>query len=417
VADRVGDDPVAAALAVIQAENPQLARAADAGIEALTWGEGLAVITHRGLADFLWYELPTKWVCELSEQVAIATALARLFELLDMPRYAALCAAPATAEILSTYEREGRSAGLTAYRRAVDASGVEPPDVPDLLRWGAVMGTEEAAAYGSVATTLEMAAAAGQFTPGARGWRGAAQQLVGAHLTEPRPELQGQCWRDVIHAERMAHWVRSRNAARGSLATAIVGQLAGTIPAPATEDAEAALAPVRWLLGKATADGGVPLTQNHTLNRAVLTEACLRFDWLTTTGRPRSELDLPEAWALRSFVHELGLVRRSGRSLLLTLAGRRLVDADTGSLWNAVAPALIPRDPAEAAAAEIGLMLLVQQQASDQSGDRRRDGRRGLAQLTIRPADRLRCRRLDGRWPAPPVGAPRLASGTPWHGR
>src|SRR5260370_1174596 len=119
------------------------------------------------------------------------------------------------------------------------------------------------------------------------------------------------------------------------------------------------LAPVAWLRGKAADDGGIPLTQRHTLARAVAAEGCQRFGWLTLTGRPRSESDIVEAWTLRAMVRELGALRRQGRRLYLTAAGKNLAAAGTSAMWSAVIPAVLPASRAEAAAAEIALMLLL----------------------------------------------------------
>ena len=62
---------------------------------------------------------------------------------------------------------------------------------------------------------------------------------------------------------------------------------------------------------------------------------------------------------LRGIVDQLGATRRRGRRLPLTARGRHLLQADTPTLWAAITAALIPADPAEAAAAEIMLMQLL----------------------------------------------------------
>lgn len=87
----VADDVIVeAALARLWVESPRLAQNAQAAFDSLTWGEGLGSISARSVADFLWYQLPTKWLCELDEQLEIAVALGRLFELVDLPRYQAM---------------------------------------------------------------------------------------------------------------------------------------------------------------------------------------------------------------------------------------------------------------------------------------------------------------------------------------
>jgi hypothetical protein len=133
-----------------------------AGIEELTWershGVGLpgcGVAQAHSLADFLWYQLPLKWISDLDEKLHVAAALGKLFTRLDLPRYAAMCAAPATAQILAAYEHRGQAAGLKGYRTALAATGVQPPDIPGLIDWGSVMGSDEASAYWSASDALE----------------------------------------------------------------------------------------------------------------------------------------------------------------------------------------------------------------------------------------------------------------------
>jgi hypothetical protein len=124
------------------------------------------------------------------------------------------------------------------------------------------------------------------------------------------------------------------------------------------DDAEQHLTQIRWFLAQCDGDGA-QLTVNHTLSRALLTEACHRFNWLILGKQAPPENQLPEAHHLRGIADQLGATRRRGRRLLLTTRGRQLLDADTPTLWAAVTAALIPTEPAEAAAAEIMLMLLV----------------------------------------------------------
>ncbi len=344
------------ALAVLAREDPLTAEAAQSAYEALTWGQGLGAVSLRSLQDFLWYQLPTKWACGLDEKHATATALGRLFELVQMPRYATACLSPATAAILATYDHDGHAAGLAAYRKAIKKGGVEPPDVPGLLAWGTMMGLDEAAAFWAVATTLELALAVGDIRPGTRGWRIHAEKITTGVLATPRPELAGGTRLDRIHTERLSRWIESRGSLRRALAERLADQL--VVPAAVPSNAEQLLAPVRWLLGMA-ADGGAPLTRNGTLSRDSVVEGCTRFDWFTVAGRPRSETSVPEICTLRAVVAELGAVRRRGRRLVTTTAGSRLAGADTAGLWEAVAPTLLAADGAKAAVAELELMLML----------------------------------------------------------
>jgi hypothetical protein len=350
-------DPVDEALALLGRVDASAADAAKAAYDALTWGEGLASISQRDVQEFLWYQLPTKWMCGLHEKVRIASSLGRLFDLVGMQRYAAVCASAVTTGILTGYDRDGYSAGLAAHRRAMRASGVEPPDVPGILVWGSMQGVEESNAFTEVSHRLELALAAGDFRPGGRGWRGRAETVAAEFLLGERPELSGESWLERVRAERLSRWTDCRGPSRRELTAEVVGQLAADAPVPA--DAGLRLAPVRWLLAATAADKGALLTQNGRLGRALVAEGCDRFGWLTLTPTPRSEADIVEAWTLRSMVADLRATRRRGRALLATQRGRRLAAADDATLWSAVVPALIPPDPAEAAAAEIMLLLLL----------------------------------------------------------
>lgn len=362
MADTTGNDVVNAALDELGRRDPREADAARAAFASLTWGAGPDYVTLYGLCEWLWYRLPDKWNCDVAEHLQLAGALGALFELLHMPKYARVCTSVTTSNVLAAWSR-GRKAGLKAMSAARAASGVGPPDIPGLLAWGEVMGKEETAALFATATRLEMTIAAGEFSPGSRGWRKAAQQAANAFLLTPRDDLNGDCWLQRIHSERLEDWVRSHGATRGRLAAALAGQLAE--PAPVPKQVPQLLAPVTWLLRKAIDDGGVLLTQSYTLARAVVGEGCERFGWLTATGRPRSESDIVEAWTLRAMLRELGAVRRMGRRLLATSEGKKLASANAADLWAAVTPAVLPANRAEAAAAEIALMFMLAGRGAD----------------------------------------------------
>ena len=46
-----------------------------------------------------------------------------------LPRYPERCRSPLTDQVLGVYDTDV-DAGITAYRKALDAGGVEPPDIP-----------------------------------------------------------------------------------------------------------------------------------------------------------------------------------------------------------------------------------------------------------------------------------------------
>jgi hypothetical protein len=131
---------------------------------------------------------------------------------------------------------------------------VEPPGAPRpplWFGWGPVMGEREAGAFFSAAAQ-ELAVAAGELRPGARGWR-AAQQAAARHLAVPRPELDGHSLLEMVAAERVGERARSRGEARRRLVEPVLPRLAGgpLLPMPFPAGAEGALAPLRWLLARA----------------------------------------------------------------------------------------------------------------------------------------------------------------------
>lgn len=348
------DQAVETALAELETADGNAAGAARAAYESLTFGEGLAAVTGHGLADFLWYQLPTKWLCGREEKLFLAAALGKLFTRLEMPQYAAMCASDTTTRIIVAYEERGRAAGLKAYRAALASSGLQPPDVPGVLVWGSVMGPEEADAYQGVSAALEVAVSTGRLRPGKAGWRRAAAQVTTDFLDSLHDDTSGSTWRQWVHTERLQRFAASRGPARARLAEPVADALINPVPVPV--DAGEALAPMQWLLDHAAE--GAALTATGNLARPLVAEGCHRFDWLTVTGNPRSESDIVELWTLRRWAKQAGLVRRSGRRLLLSTTGRTVHDGGTEALWWATMDALLGGDDAEAAAGEVALMLL-----------------------------------------------------------
>lgn len=354
-----GDATVDAALTDIAVTEPEVAGNAESAFGSLTWGTGLQVVSLRGLQEFLWYQLPEKWAISPEEHRQVARSLGVLFDRVGLPRYVAVCTDPITDTILAAYATGGRSAGITAYRKALTAGGVEPPDIPGLLTWSGMLGVEEHAAFWSLADHLEVAITAGAYTPGRRGWKDTATTIARDYLEVSRLELGGNSLLDRIHTERRTRWADSRGPRRAALTQAVLPLLTG--PPEVPDDAEDHLDQVRWFLA-AFAGDGAPLTVNNTLGRALLTEACHRFDWLILGKQAPPENQLPEAHRLRGILLQLGATRRRGRRLTLTTRGQQLLNADTTTLWDAVTGTLVPTDPAEGGAAETLLMLLLTDQ-------------------------------------------------------
>ncbi len=349
------DDPVIEAVIFeMAAADPDAARDAEAALEWMTGGEGLGLLTQEGLQRFLWYELPMKWLTEPAHHRRVVAALARALDLLGLPRYAAVCRSTTTAEVLDACERsngEGKKAFLTAEA----ASGISPPDLPELA-WGSVMGWEESRALSSTAKLLELAIAAGDLAPGARGWKARQRELVRAHVTTPRVELGGRTFLEVVEAERLQAWLEGRRSeARRRIIDRIGDRL--RVPAQLPAGLEDPLPPLRWLLEQLA--GGQTLTKTGNLNRAFVQEAATRFGWwdVDLHGPPRGEDDLYDLRQTRRLAHRQGLTRRSGRDLTLTTKGRSVL-GHAEALWRAAAHAILPDHPFGRATGEVALASL-----------------------------------------------------------
>jgi len=139
------DQEIGAALALLAVEDPAAADDAQAALEWIAGDHGLELVTQHRVQNFCWYELPVKWMTSQDDHERVVAALARAFDLLQMPRYAAICRSATTRGILAAYQ-VGTGNGKAAFRRAVTASGITPPDLPGLT-WGAGMGSQEAGAW------------------------------------------------------------------------------------------------------------------------------------------------------------------------------------------------------------------------------------------------------------------------------
>ncbi len=83
---------------------PGAAEDARAALEWIAGEQGRAFITQERIQGFCWYELPVKWFVDLDEKLRVVAALAEALDLLQLPRYAAICRSGTTREILNAYE-------------------------------------------------------------------------------------------------------------------------------------------------------------------------------------------------------------------------------------------------------------------------------------------------------------------------
>ncbi|MDA2808143.1 hypothetical protein [Nocardiopsis suaedae] len=344
-------ETVASALAQLARLDPRAARLAENALASLTGGGELEELTQRSVQEFCWYVLPVRFAGETGERMLTARSLGRLFSLLDLDRYAAICSSTTTRTILDAHS-SGHDSGLAAYRRAMRASGVEPPDLAELT-WGTALGAAEISAHQATSAALELAIAAGEVRPGARGWRTAQERFARAFLTQP--DGQGRSRLDRVREERVRGWLGSPSHPHRQRLWPLLGQLiVGAEPPP---DADAALAPVHRLLD--FADEGIGLTQIGYISPTAVRELCAEFDWATSPSPPRSETDAMQLISLHKLLRGMRAVRRAGRRMVLTRRGRRL-HGDGTELWRAVADSVLDSDGFAQAATETLLGLLLQ---------------------------------------------------------
>ena len=333
------------ALETLTREDPEAAGDARAALAWLTGDEGLETISLLRLQEFLWYALPVKWPMSTPGRVGVAKALGRLFLLAGLDRYAGVCSSAGTEKIITAYA-DGHEDGITAYTEAIEESNAAPPDT-ELLAWGSVMGSHERAAYDACAAALELAFASRELSVGARGWRTKRADIVNRWLTD-RPEIPvsspadgapgNDTWLGRISAERIDAWAHGRPGERSRLASGLIPRL---LEPPAIPDDP--LPTLRWLLGHA--DEGLRLTAKHYIAPALVTEAVDTFGWRDQlVGTLRQELDVFPLHTLRGMAQtEMGAIRRSRTSLVLTKAGK-LMTTDAAARWHIGTAALIGPD-------------------------------------------------------------------------
>ena len=116
------DPPIAAVLAKLAGQDAAAVEDARAALEWIAGDQGLVFITQQRIQNFCWYDLPVKWFNDLDDKLRVVAALAQALDLLQLPRYAAVCRSGTTREVLSAYET-GLAQGKAAFRRAAAASG------------------------------------------------------------------------------------------------------------------------------------------------------------------------------------------------------------------------------------------------------------------------------------------------------
>lgn len=324
----------------------------------LTGGDDVddpAEFTLAGLQQFLWYGLPLKWMTEPGDREVIVEAAARLFEVLDRPRYVALCRSVLTAKILDAYDRS-ESAGLKAFRAALKDSPVEPPDLPDFV-WGSRMGLEEACARSYIENGLESALNAGRFEAGVGMWRATRARVTAGLLDTERAGYFGQTWRSLIITERLETWTSSTR--QSAHLTAIRAGVANLLlhPVPVPADAAEVLGPVLWLCD-ALSTGGAPLTETGNLGRVFVHRVARESGWWKGLTLPRTELEFYELHTLHALLRTARLAQHEHGRFMLNIPGisSRM---NVGETWARVARSIAGSDDFAQAAFETVLCILL----------------------------------------------------------
>jgi len=331
----------AEALKVLAREDPAVADDARTALHSLTSGGGLASISLLRLQEFLWYALPAGKRQPAESHLAVTRALARLFTLAGMERYAEVCACEETARIIGAYTGS-HAEGIAAYTRALNTSHAVPPDT-DLLAWSSVMGPDERAAYDACAAAIELAVAARELKVGVSGWKTKRAALVERWLTRPGAAPGMDTWLSRISAERIEEWAQGHPGERSRLARTVMPRLLEPPDLP-----DEPLPSLAWLLAHASA--GLRLTARHYIAPTLVGEAAGLFGWGAGSVSPEraarrhQELDVYPLHTLRGLAqHEMGAVRRSGSALVLTRTGRLMAE-DAAVRWHIGTAAIIGPD-------------------------------------------------------------------------
>lgn len=344
------------ALAELGRVHPVLAGDARQAWEALTAGEGPASVTQWRVQQFCWDGLNRCYPDDPARRWRVACALATLLDALGLQRYATIARGEITREVVLGVD-EGADRSRSLMRRAMQRSGIEPPDT-ELLTWGSVIGTAEGRALEEVADQLELAVAVGDLQPGGRGWRDRQTDLAIAVLTRARPDLLGRSLYDEVLDERLDDWIRgAHSTVRSCLLAPLESRLREPVDPGMAAPARALLRPLDWLLGEV--GEGILLTAAGYLPPRTVARALDVLGWRQELIGPASrEVDAYPVLSLRETAQRLGLLRRRGPRLLLTPGGRA-ARSDGVVLWQAVAATLIgPEHSAFAVAYEVVLAVL-----------------------------------------------------------
>ena len=198
------------------------------------------------------------------------------------------------------------------------------------------MTIEEALERDAVAEMLEQAVDERRLVPGSPMWKERQSELVEAYLITPRGAEATPLSR-VLTARRKAwlEWFTD-----GAERAFVEGITPRADDAPTIAEAEAAIEPLLWLLGRLAE--GLKLTQTGALPRVLVREVVGRYpDWWDGKlfGQPQREADVYPLKVLHTIALELRLARPRRGILQLAPRGRAL-RADPLALLSSVASAI-----------------------------------------------------------------------------
>ena len=339
------DLPAEHVLPLLKARGGWWASNAEVAWQSLTASGDAPVVTLHDLEHFLWYALPTKFLMSPDDHRAIARALGEMLVELGYEAAGELCRGPVTMGVIAAWEH-GSSSGQRALTKALDNSGVEPPDT-DSLEWGGLMGATESGVYDAGAEALEEALSRGEFRPGERGWKQAQAEVIRRFLLTPRHALDERTPQTAVWDERQESWAEPPLRPLRKAFLEPVRELIRRPPA-APDGIGDRMRPLFRLL-ELTATG-LPLTGAGYLSPGTAWALAREFGWWPLQKPPRSEVEVPRLLGLREFVRQAGLLRKGRGRLGLTETGRRAL-ADHDLVWRRVVAhaqrgrGLLRRDP------------------------------------------------------------------------
>ncbi|MGH3910208.1 MAG: hypothetical protein ACRDRM_05195 [Pseudonocardiaceae bacterium] len=321
--------------------------------QVLGWlspGRDPGSVSQHDAQQLAWCTAPGKSPAPDDEVAEVAAACARLLERAGRWR-AATALREHTPAVRAGWARSARH-GSVASARAMQATGVQPPDT-DALAWAALMGSEEARAFDAVQRMLESALDEGRLSVGDENWPGRQGKLVEDWLRTPGAEFAGRAPLEVIHEERAADWADAGTAARRSILRAVLPLFAMSTEPPANP-----VQPLRFLLEAIYQ--GITLAGKDRLPVDFVRDMADRFGWGMAAFIIRKEGDVVELGEIRDLATRTHLItlRLRQHALELTPAGRAALD-DPARLWTIAAAGWFEHDDFAAHVAEIAAATLL----------------------------------------------------------